>query len=206
MVKLEEGNKASSYTEAPEDIDSIINSKANSTDVYSKSEVYTKAQADSAIKIAKDAIDLSVSQTYETKSNVENKITTAVNNISIGGRNLLVKNALESGNISGANGAVITGTYENFYRTKNFIDINNSSKYVLKIGKGVASDIIEKIVAYNSSGTYISTQYVNAKQTVFTPPANCTKIKFIVVVANANVSTIIESFNIKLESGTKATD
>ena len=75
--KLEEGTKASSWTPAPEDVDSAIGSKANSSDVYTKAEVYTKAQTDSAINVAKDNITLSVSQNYETKSNVTNKINTA---------------------------------------------------------------------------------------------------------------------------------
>ena len=38
---------------------------------------YTKSETDSAINIAKDAIHLSVSQTYETKTEVENKLNDA---------------------------------------------------------------------------------------------------------------------------------
>lgn len=87
-LKLEKGSKATDFTLAPEDVDSEIGTKANKTDVYVKSEVYTKSQTDSAINIAKDSINLGVSQTYETKSNVESKITTAVNNVQVGGRNL----------------------------------------------------------------------------------------------------------------------
>ena len=59
--------------------------KANSADVYTKTEVYTKSQTDSAIKVAKDAIDLSV-KSVDTK--VTN-ITNTVNNIQIGTENLL---------------------------------------------------------------------------------------------------------------------
>ena len=88
-IMVEEGNKPSDWTPAPEDVDSSINSKASKTDVYTKSEVYTKSQTDSAIKVAKDEINLGVKNTYETKSNVESKITTAVNNVQVGGRNLL---------------------------------------------------------------------------------------------------------------------
>ena len=57
-----------------------IDKKANSSDVYKKTEVYTKTQTDSAIKVAKDSINLSVSGTYETKTNVETKINTAKSN------------------------------------------------------------------------------------------------------------------------------
>ena len=88
-IMVEEGNKPSDWTPAPEDVDSSINSKASKTDVYTKSEVYTKSQTDSSIKVAKDEINLGVKNTYETKSNVESKITTAVNNVQVGGRNLL---------------------------------------------------------------------------------------------------------------------
>ena len=49
------------------------------------SNYYTKQQTDSQINIAKNEINLGVSSTYETKKEVENKI----NNISIGGRNLI---------------------------------------------------------------------------------------------------------------------
>lgn len=72
--KIEIGNKATDWTPAPEDIQSSIDTKANSADVYVKTEVYTKAQTDAAIKIAKDEINLGVSSTYETKTNVETQI------------------------------------------------------------------------------------------------------------------------------------
>ena len=69
---------------AKTELNTAIGKKANAADVYTKSEVYTKTQTDSAINVAKDAINLGVSQTYETKTNVEKKI----NSIDIGGRNL----------------------------------------------------------------------------------------------------------------------
>lgn len=71
------------------ELNAAINKKANSTDVYTKTEVYTKAQTDSAIKIAKDSIELGVKNTYETKTNVESKISTAVNNVQVGGTNII---------------------------------------------------------------------------------------------------------------------
>ena len=69
---------------AKTELNTAIGKKANSVDVYTKSEVYTKAQTDSAIKVAKDEINLGISSTYETKTNVETKI----NGISVGGTNL----------------------------------------------------------------------------------------------------------------------
>lgn len=87
-IKVEQGNKATDWTPAPEDVDLVIDKKANKTDVYTKSETYTKAQTDSAIKVAKDEINLGVSQTYETKTNVETKVNNAINNVQVGGRNI----------------------------------------------------------------------------------------------------------------------
>ena len=40
-------------------------------------ETYTKSETDSKINVAKDSINLGVSQTYETKTNVTSKINTA---------------------------------------------------------------------------------------------------------------------------------
>ena len=60
---------------AKKELNTSINKKANSSDVYTKSEVYTKKQTDSQINVAKEAINLSVSNTYETKENVTSKIT-----------------------------------------------------------------------------------------------------------------------------------
>lgn len=74
VVKLERGNKVTDWTPAPEDVQASIDTKANSVDVYVKSETYTKTETESAIKVAKDEINLGVSSTYETKTNVETQI------------------------------------------------------------------------------------------------------------------------------------
>ena len=55
-------------------IQTSLNKKANSADVYNKSETYTKSETESKINIAKNDITLAVSNTYETKTNVETKI------------------------------------------------------------------------------------------------------------------------------------
>ena len=78
FVKLEKGTKDTDWSLAPEDIQASIDTKANSADVYVKTEVYTKAQTDAAIRIAKDEINLGVSSTYETKTNVETKVNGAI--------------------------------------------------------------------------------------------------------------------------------
>lgn len=67
--------KPSEWSPSPKDIDTDINKKANIVDVY------TKTQTDSAITVAKEAINLGVSKTYETKTNVTNKINGVNNSI-----------------------------------------------------------------------------------------------------------------------------
>lgn len=81
-LKLEKGTKATDWTPAPEDIDSAIGKKANSADVYKKTEVYTKNETNSQITTAKNEINQSVSNTYETKTNVTTKINGVNNSIS----------------------------------------------------------------------------------------------------------------------------
>ncbi len=92
--KLEKGNVATDWSQSSEDIDSNITeaknaaiSSANNALTSTIANYYTKSQTDSQINIAKEAIDLSVSNTYETKANV----TTKINNINVGSVNRLTR-------------------------------------------------------------------------------------------------------------------
>ena len=99
-IKFELGNKPTDYSLAPEDVKSDISnakseaistaasdatskantakndaiSSANNTLTSTIANYYTKTQTDSQINIAKNAINLSVSETYETKTNVTSKV------------------------------------------------------------------------------------------------------------------------------------
>ena len=115
---ITEGTKATSWSPAPEDVQASIDLKAEKTDVYSKSELYTKSQTDSAIKVAKDEINLSVSGTYETKTNVESKINTAVNNVQVGGRNLAIGTSDSWKSASGFSGATNYCVFSHVIKTK----------------------------------------------------------------------------------------
>ena len=75
------GTKDLGWSPAPEDIDNNIDlakteaiSSANDTLTSTISNYYTKTQTDSQINIAKEAIDLSVSNTYETKTSIASKV------------------------------------------------------------------------------------------------------------------------------------
>ena len=115
---LQKEQKATSWSPAPEDVQASIDLKAEKTDVYSKSELYTKSQTDSAIKVAKDEINLSVSGTYETKTNVESKINTAVNNVQVGGRNLAIGTSDSWKSASGFSGATNYCVFSHVIKTK----------------------------------------------------------------------------------------
>ena len=87
--QVEEGNKASSWMSALEDTQTNIDTakseaikSANNTLNSTIANYYTKDQTDSQIKIAKDAIDLSVKNTYETKTNVTSKVNSAISTAS----------------------------------------------------------------------------------------------------------------------------
>ena len=67
------------------ELNSEIGKKANSADVYKKTETYTKTEVDNAITVNKNGIMTQVKETYETKENV----TTKIDNIKFGGRNYI---------------------------------------------------------------------------------------------------------------------
>ena len=97
-------------------------SSANNTLSSTIANYYTKSQTDSQINVAKEAINLSVSNTYETKTNTTSKINSAVNSIKIGGSNLITKKSnFVYGYISASDGALNnTGSLndnQDFYTT-----------------------------------------------------------------------------------------
>ena len=85
-IKFEFGNKPTDYSLAPEDVINDISTakteaitSANDTLTTTISNYYTKTQTDSQINVAKEAINLGVSTTYETKENVQTKVTSTLN-------------------------------------------------------------------------------------------------------------------------------
>lgn len=66
--KVERGTKHTDWSPAPEDIDNSISNAITESNEYT----------DSQIKISKDAIELGVSQTYETKSSVSSQISSTL--------------------------------------------------------------------------------------------------------------------------------
>ena len=163
--KLEKGTKPSDWTSAPEDVDSAIGTKANSADVYNKTEVYTKSQTDSAINVAKDNINLSVSNTYETKTNVSSQVNTALSSAksyadtkkseAINSANATTDTKLKSySTTTQMNSAInvakdsITNTVSKTYATKSDVESTYATKSSL-------TQTTDKIVAkFEASGGY----------------------------------------------------
>ena len=118
MPQLEYGNTVSDWSPSPVDVNNDITqakndaiTSSNNTLVTTIANYYTKTQTDSQIKVAKDAIDLSVKSVDEKVSNV----TTTINNIQVGGRNLMLKTDIDKFGLglwvnNGGTG-VIEGTY-----------------------------------------------------------------------------------------------
>ena len=205
-VQVQQGTKATAWTPCLQDINASIGTKANASDVYTKSEIYTKSETDSKINVAKDSITSSVSATYETKTNVTTKVNDAISGIKIGARNLLLSSNIEQGNLSGNNGDIIAGA-SNFFRVKNRISAKAGEKYALRINKPSGSScVIEKIIAFNTNGAYLSTHLVNSRETIFTAPTNCTGFKIVFIIDNATASSLLKTFEIMLENGTKYSD
>lgn len=103
---------------AKTELNTAINKKANSADVYTKTQTYTKAETDSKIKIAKDAIDLSVSNLQTTVTNhttqINNKadlstVNQKISDIKVGGRNY----------IKNGSGSEKDGFFKNFPKVEN---------------------------------------------------------------------------------------
>ncbi len=167
---------------AKTELNTAIGKKANSVDVYTKSEVYTKAQTDSAIKVAKDEINLGVSSTYETKTNVETKVsstlnsaksyadtkkTEAINTASSDATNKA--NNAKNEAINSANNTLTT-TIANYYTkaqtdsqinvAKNAITSSVSSTYATK------TDVTSSINGVNSSISNLQNRMNNAEQKI----------------------------------------
>lgn len=80
LVKFERGNKATDWTPAPEDIDADI----DAIDSNLKNNYYKKTETDAAIKVAADNIKL------EVKETITETVTTEIDKVEIGARNLVI--------------------------------------------------------------------------------------------------------------------
>ena len=181
-IKIELGNKATDWTPTPEDISADISTakqeaitSANNTLTSTISNYYTKAQTDSQINIAKEAINLGVSSTYETKKNVESKVTSTLNSaksysdtkkkeaISTAATDATSKaNNAKSEAIKSANNT-LTSTISNYY-TKSQTDSQiNIAKEAINLSVTTAKK--EAITSANNNTSNIIKNYYTKAQT-----------------------------------------
>lgn len=106
-IKLEQGNKASDWTPAPEDIDATIGTLTNRV-------------SDAELKILPDAITSTVTSHATYQNDVGNRVGTAIGNLKIGGNNLLRNTRFEAD----ANGSVPGWTGNLVVRTEDFKGMN----------------------------------------------------------------------------------
>ncbi len=210
---------------AKSELNTAIGKKANTVDVYSKAEVYTKGQTDSAIKVAKDEINLGVSNTYETKANVETKITS----IQVGATNKLVGTATSKNtNVNVPSSYVVWDPYTTHNKqtleqlgfkvgdkvTVGFdwaISKNGSNNYVygnFRVEfKGIKADGTDNQfvgVIKNPAATFSSSNTKGRVEATVTLDSNNIKAHSIRFRVDNSVLNFKVS-NVKLEKGTKAT-
>ncbi|MFV0327707.1 MAG: hypothetical protein ACK5LF_25600 [Bacteroides xylanisolvens] len=167
----------------------LISAKAEKTDLSALSTRVSNAEA----KITPDAINLTV----------KNQITTAVNDIQIGGRNLLLNTP------SQANKLVLTATRDDYSIALPKINANLEAgkTYIFSMetdgtwGGTSGTDTIQAYLLKDGAYTYY--RGISANNSIFTP----TESGNFVLRLDVNKNGVTHSFwNIKLEEGNKATD
>ena len=184
----------SKVNSAKNELNTAISEKANTTDVYSKTEVYTKSETDSRISVAKDEINLGVSNTYETKTNVETKVSSTLNSAKS------YADTKKTEAINSANSTLST-TIQNYYTktetnsqiniAKNAITQSVSSTYATK------SDVNSSINGVNSSISSLQTR-MNTAESKITDTAITNTVKqnfYTKTETDGKVTTVQNSMN-----------
>ena len=180
---------------------------ANNTLNSTIANYYTKTQTDSQINVAKEAINLSVSNTYETKTNVTSKI----NNIQIGGTNLWVLSDLVTGWEN--NDGTITGTGAQHKTRQTLIPTNGAKELVYQCWNPngiVNNENSNRVAFYDSSKTWISSYAVvkingqSYQQQLMGIPENATYMRLGAICGPVN--SYNDTIKIKFELGNKPTD
>ena len=230
-VKLELGNKATDLSPAPEDIDTNIDNakseaitSANNTLTSTISNYYTKSQTDSQIDIAKEEINLGVSSKYETKENIETKVTSTLDfaksyantkkseAISTAASDATLKaNTAKQEAITSANNT-LTSTISNYYTksqtdsridiAKEEINLGVSSTYETK--KNVESKVSSTL---NSAKSYADSQINVAKNAITQSVSSTYETKTNVTNKINGVNSSISSLQTRMNTAeSKITD
>ena len=162
---------------------------ANNTLNTTIANYYTKTQTDSQIKVAKDAIDLSVKSTYETKTEVANKI----NAIQIGGRNLIIRNTETKNYYIGADGSL---SKVNGYGVSDYIKVDSGESLAFSKKDSATTDDYFRWAWYGNDKTYMDRTPNNSNKFLWTVPSGAAYVR---------ISYPLDCYP-KVERGTKHTD
>ena len=158
---------------------------SNNTLTSTIANYYTKSQTDSQINVAKEAINLSVSNTYETKTNTTSKINSAVNNIKIGGSNLISKKSnFRYGYIGETNGDFYNGdtlnSNQDFYTNRIFAKAGTPITFTSYPKSGVTSSIFSGVFIhiYNADDVWQGCRKAEGSSNriasvTYTPDSDC---------------------------------
>ena len=160
-------------------------SSANNTLSSTIANYYTKSQTDSQINVAKEAINLSVSNTYETKTNTTSKINNAVNDIKIGGSNLISKKSnFRYGYIGETNGDFYNSdtlnSNQDFYTNRIFAKAGTPITFTSYPKSGVTSSILSGVFIhmYNADDVWQGCRKAEGSSNriasvTYTPDSDC---------------------------------
>ena len=184
---------------------SQITTNTNAIKLKVDEQTYTTDKKDMTTKLEKNTSEITAMKGQIALKVEQTDITTAINNMNIGGRNLLLSSNIVQGNLSGTGGEEIIGDI-NFFRTKDYIEVSANEDISIKINKIFGNNCkIEKVIAYNGT-TYISQHIYHSSSCVLRTPNNCNNIKVVFIIDNGNADTLVKDYKIKIEKGNKFTD
>ena len=185
---------------------------------------YTKEQADAAIKVSADNINLSVSNTYATKTAVTaadtkatnaqtaaNKAQTTVDNLEIGGRNLLTNSSMERTSTREYVGVDITSIAQKYAGTGQNLSI--SADVTAVIDGTIKMYSLGKYMIYNPSqiaSNVVAGEFVRMKMEgvniEYLPEGQNGEVCTLSFYSDYDTGVIPIVKNIKVELGNRATD
>lgn len=213
-VKLELGNKATDWTPAPEDVEaSITEVKTIAEQTADKFSWLVKSGTsatnfeltDRTATLVANHINLNGLVTFSgLGSDAKNKINSAenaVNNLEIGGRNLIVSNNVVNGYVDNK-GAVIS---ENGYKATDYIPVTTGDTLIFQLWSPTVERVWIDDTYFDSNKTYISGYNGN----MWFENSTHYLIKYVIPSGASYIRLSYswsEDFKYKLEKGNKATD
>lgn len=193
-VKLEKGNKATDWTPAPEDLVSSVDFTEAKTQITQNSNAISAA----AQRITNNEKSIS------TLTQTADGLTSKVENMEIGGRNLIVVSSLQDGYRMGGTGEDYVSAYSSLTSD---ISVRQGEEltytvYEIYTDEG---DTYFQLAFYEEDGTFISRPIMVQANTTTEKTSWITEVPENAVYARVAFPTSLKN-KVKLEYGNKATD